>query len=89
MQWLWSETNDSDVLDKIADAICSRGDIDELQWLWSETNDSDIMKKITNAITDKKEKQGGTQVKVRKRSQRDFDYDCFICHASEDKESLV
>ena len=63
--------------------------LENLKWLWSQTDDYDHREKISNVITSIKNVIMDTPKKADKRSQSDFEYDCFVCHASEDKESFV
>ena len=64
-------------------------ELEKLKWLWNQTSNPDRLDAITDAITNIKKNRGDTYVKTAKRIKEHFEYDCFICHASEDKESCV
>ena len=89
--YLWRFQLTSDQRDKILDAVSARGDKETINWFLDTQMVADQREKIFKA-----KNRGNIEKKPKTSISRDiekkekvFEYDCFICHASEDKDSFV
>ena len=92
LKWFWSRTNYSDHKAKILEGVVARADLETLKWFWSQTNYSDHKDLLLTAMTKMKTplSKGRTDVNEQKVIvKKQFKYDLFISHASEDKDAFV
>lgn len=101
-KWLWGETltyaQRDKLFDKILEDTVAGVDLETLKWLWGENLTYAQRDKIVQAMSMaeknrdigilRKQKISATSMKERNKATS-FEYDIFICHASEDKESFV
>ena len=90
-KWLWNRPLTTSQRDKLCGAICSKGDLETLKWLWNQSLTTSQRDKLLQVIIEIENKDN--QIKERSITQvkerTEYEYDAFICHASEDKESFV
>ena len=90
---LWGKYLDDSQRETLLDGIIARGDLDILNWLWEKYLDDDQRNKLLTAITNYTKKSSFFKNKSLPENKKTlidkYEYDFFISHASEDKESFV
>jgi len=95
LKWFWSNTYDSSQKAKILEGVAARADSETLKWFWSNTYDSSQKDILLDALARQGSKKVSGEpssipnVNERRRGMGVFQYDLFISHASEDKDSFV
>jgi len=90
---LWNKAEYDDQRDKIIDAAAETGDPETLEWFWDVAEYDDqrdkIFDKLLSFKNQKRNKLPYSKSSSLTKTTKDLEHDCFICHASEDKESFV
>jgi len=89
LKWLWGADSSFSNRNRLSNAILDSGDMEALKWLWGADSSFSNRNRVSNAILTIKKNREDSNLRMDKRSEKYSEYDCFICHASEDKESFV
>lgn len=95
LKWLWSEWLTTEQRDNLAEAIIIKGDLETLKWFWNKWLTDEQRTRLARAIAhaqdvanlDQKDSRALSELETKESEH--FEYDFFICHASEDKESFA
>ena len=94
--WLWGQRNSltTNQEDKLVGEIIARADPETLKWLWGQRNSltTNQEDRIFQAMLMAEKNISGRLPQMQKESvapSKESEYDVFICHASEDKDSFV
>lgn len=98
LKWFWDHTILPYHKEKIINGVVTRGDDETLKWFWDHTILPHHRVKIFNAMNMAEVNRNNRNMKKSEKpialseensASNSFNYDVFICHASEDKESFV
>ena len=89
MKWFWEKSYIPDQKAKILEGVAKNADSETLKWFWGKSYMPDQKDILLKAKT-KKLTFNNTKIhKVKATLGEKFQYDIFISHASEDKDSFV
>ena len=90
---LWNKAEYNDQKDKLIDAAAETGDPETLKWFLDvaeyNAQKDKIFDSLLSLTSPKRNKLPFSKSSLLTKITEDWDHDCFICHASEDKESFV
>ena len=98
LKWFWQNVTSSFYRDKILEEVVSRGDGATLKWFWQNVTSSFYRDKIIHAMGINSVNRNAKIIKKFKKTadsigsdnlNESYEYDVFISHASEDKETFV